>query len=293
MTIKYSVVCPTLPWMGFDVLEEPDQILATIKAAGYDGADLPVDMERIDPKKTRQLVESLGLEIPEVMGVWGSAHCGEHRDLAGSNMQSRERAIEYATTAIDLAASLGAQFVNVCASQPLVPQVPFPDVPIAKLRRNFKKALQELCEYASSRNVCILLEPLNQYEAYRGVLTTVDDGIRLIDDLGLDNLGLQPDIFHMNISEASICDALRAAGKRIRVVHVNETNHSYLGSGHADHRAIIRTLKECDFDGYLSIYMPLSSQDVTQGNSTDQAREAARPDLKRVMFQQLQFLKDC
>ena len=76
MAFKYSVVCPTLEWMGYDVLEDPERILSAIKAAGYDGADMPADAERLKPKAIRQLVDSLGLEIPEVMGVWGAAHCG-------------------------------------------------------------------------------------------------------------------------------------------------------------------------------------------------------------------------
>ena len=40
----------------------------------------------------------------------------------------------------------------------------------------------------------ILLEPLNKYEAYPGVLTTVHDGIRVIDESGFDNLGLQTNV---------------------------------------------------------------------------------------------------
>ncbi len=292
MAFKYSVVCPTLGWMGYDVLEKPDEILGAIKAAGYDGADLPVDLERMDAKAMRRLVDSLGLEIPEVMGVWGAAHCGEHRDLAGSNPQARQRAIAYATAAIDLAADLGARFVNVCAAQPLVPQLPFPELPIKTLCRNFQSSLRELCEYAAPRGISVLLEPLNKYEAYPGVLTTVGDGIRLIDDLGFENVGLQPDVFHMNIAESSICDALRAADNRIRVVHMNETNHSHLGAGHADHKAIIRTLKDCGFDGYLSIYMPLASQDAVRSGSAGEARKEALPDLERVLRQQLQFLKE-
>ena len=133
-----------------------------------------------------------------------------------------------------------------------------------------------------------LLEPLNQYEAIPGVLTTVRDAIRVIDELALDNLGVQPDVFHMNISEASIPDALRAAGSRAKVVHMNETNHYGLGTGHADYKAILRTLKDCGFDGYVSIYMPYTSQEAVQMKG----RSKTRPDLETVLAQQLRFLKE-
>ena len=148
--------------------------------------------------------------------------------------------------------------------------------------------MRTICQYAAPRNVTILLEPLNLYEALPGVLTSVYDAIGLIDELGLDNLGVQPDVFHMNVSESSMTDSLRAAGKRIQVFHMNETNHYRLGTGHADYKAIISTLKECGFDGYVTVYAPLISEEVFQkkGQSPD------RPDLKTALGEQLRFLKE-
>ena len=183
---------------------------------------------------------------------------------------------------------IGNPGFNICASQPPVPQVPFPKIPIATLRRHFGESLQTVCRYAAPRNITILLEPLNLYEALPGVLTSVYDAIGLIDELGVDNLGVQPDVFHMNISESSMTSALRAAGKRIRVFHMNETNHYRLGTGHADYKAIIRTLKDCGFDGYVTVYAPLISEDVfhKKGQSPE------RPDLKTALGEQLRFLKE-
>jgi D-psicose/D-tagatose/L-ribulose 3-epimerase len=291
MQFRYSVVCGTSAWMGYDFVEATPQILEAVREAGYEGADLPADAERMDPTKLRRAVESLGLKVPAVMGVWGSAHSGEHHDLAGSSTEARRRAMDYSKRSIDLAAAVSARYFNICASQPAVPQVPFPDLPIEILRKNFRDSTFELCEYAAARDVYLVLEPLNMYEAYPGVLTTVGEAIRLIDELGIDRLGLQPDVFHMNIAEASIPDALRAAGNRIKHIHVNETNHYPVGSGHADHRSIIRTLKEIEFDGFLSVYMPYTTQDVFHLARTSNGDSAPRPDVRSVMAEQLQFLK--
>ena len=272
--------------MGYDVRDDPEGILAAVKAAGYDGADLPV--EGIDGKAVRQIVGRLGLVVPEVMGTWGYVHSGEDRDLSSSNEEARQRGFEYSKAGIDLAVELGAQFFNVCVSQPPVPEVPFPIAPIATLRQNFRQSLREICEYAAARGISVLLEPLNQYEAIPGVLTTVYDAIRVIDELGVDNLGVQPDVFHMNIAEASIPHALMAAGKRMKLVHMNETNHYRLGTGHADYKAIYRTLRECDFDGFVSVYMPYTSQEAFR----KKAQAASSPDLETVLAEQLRFLKE-
>ena len=286
MAFKYSVACPTLRWTGYDVRENPEEVLGAIKGAGYDGADLPV--EGVKAESFRPIVDSLGLEVPEIMGTWGYVHSGVDRDLTSADEQARQRGIEYSKAAIELAVEMGAKFFNICASQPPVPQVPFPKTPVATLRQNFGESLRTVCEYAAPRNITILLEPLNLYEALPGVLTSVYDAIGLIDELGLDNLGVQPDVFHMNVSESSITSAVRAAGKRIRVFHMNETNHYRLGTGHADYKAIIRTLKEGGFDGYVTVYAPLISEDVFQkkGQSPD------RPDLKTALGGQLRFLKE-
>ena len=38
MGFKYTIACSTLPFVGYDVLQQPGEILSAIKAAGYDGA---------------------------------------------------------------------------------------------------------------------------------------------------------------------------------------------------------------------------------------------------------------
>lgn len=282
---KYSIACPTLAWTGYDVVEDPEGVLDAIRAAGFDGADLPV--EGITAKRVGPILQALGLEVPEIMGIWGYVHSAEDRDLSSMDGQIRKRGIDYSRAALNLAAELKAQFFNICAAQPSLPQVPFPRQPISVLRKNFAASLREICDYAASCRVTVLLEPLNLYEAIPGVLTTIDEAIGFIKDLGVDNLGLQPDVFHMNISEASITDALRTAAPWARVVHLNETNHYQLGTGHADYPAIIKVLKDCRFNGYVTVYAPLVSQEVFLRKS----RAADRPHLRAVLAEQLALLK--
>ena len=110
MAFRYSVACPTLKWTGYDVRDNPREVLAAIKDAGYDGADLPV--EGITAESIRPIVDSLGLEVPEIMGTWGYMHSGEDRDLASTDEQARQRGIAYSTAAIDLAVELEAKFLT-------------------------------------------------------------------------------------------------------------------------------------------------------------------------------------
>ena len=289
MVFKYSAISGTVKRLGYDILENPRAVLEAIKAAGYDAVDLPGDPDKIERKVLRRLIDSIGLEVAEVQGAWAFHHAGESRDLASDDKETRQRGIRYGKSCVDLAADLGAQYVEICSSQTPVPQIPFPKLSLHTLRSNFLASTREICEYAADHNICILFEPLNRYEAYPGVMTSVFDAINLIDELGLPNLGVQPDIYHMNIAEASITDALRAAGHRIKLMHMRETNDYFLGEGHADHHAIMRVLKEINFEGHISIYMPLVPRELSYRAQSDEA--VRRPDLFTVLEKQLLFLK--
>ena len=289
MPFKYTLQCDTLPWIGYHVLENPQEVLQAAVEAGYDGVDLPGDPTRMDGQKWRQMVAEYGLDAPEVLAAWGYYHAGEERNLASPDEGVRRRAVQYALDTVDLTAAVGARFMELCAAQPAVPELPFPRQPITLLRQHFRESIREICARAKERGITILLEPLNCYEGIPGVLTTLYEAINYVDELGLDNLGIQPDIYHMNVEEGSIPDALQAAGKRIKHVHLNETNHCLHGTGHADYREIFRILKGIGYDGYLCTYMPKTTQEILQSTPDG---TATRPDLREVLGHILGFLKE-
>ena len=300
MPFKYTLMCDTLPWIGYNVLETPQEILQAAVDVGYDGIDLPGDPARMDGRQWRQMVEEVGLVVPEILAAWGYYHAGEERNLASTDQATRQRAVQYALDTVDLAAAVGARFIELCAAQPAVPELPFPRDSIEVLRHNFRDSIREICAHAGERGITILLEPLNCYEGIPGVLTTLYEAINYVDELGLDNLGVQPDVYHMNIEEGSIPDALRAAGARIKHFHLNETNHCLHGMGHADYQEIFRILKGIGYDGYLATYMPRTTQEIlnsTPGNpfldgATSSTAEDIRPDLREILNQMLGFLKE-
>jgi sugar phosphate isomerase/epimerase len=300
MPFKYTLMCDTLPWVGHNVLEMPNEVLQAAKDAGYDGVDLPGDPTRMDGREWRERVERFGLDVPEVLGAWGYYHAGEERNLASPDKDKRQHAVRYANSTVDLAAEIGARFVELCAAQPAVPELPYPRQSIQTLRQNFRESIKEICGHAAERGVTILLEPLNCYEGIPGVLTTVYEAINYVDDLGLENLGIQPDVFHMNIEEGSILDAVRAAGKRIKHFHLNETNHCAHGMGHADHTEIFRILKGIGYQGYLATYMPRMTQEIAEsapgnmyhgGNRSQEGDASARPNLPEILERTLGYLK--
>ena len=299
MPFKYALMCDTLPWIGYNVLETPREIMQAAADVGYDSIDLPADLT-MNAQRWRKMVKESGLVVTEVLAAWGYYHAGEERNLASPDGETRQRAVQYALDTVDLAAALGARFTELCAAQPAVPELPYPRESIAVLRRNFRASIRQICAHAGERGITILLEPLNCYEGLPGVLTTLYEAINYVDELGCNNLGIQPDVYHMNIEEGSIPDALRAAGGRIKHFHLNETNHCLHGMGHADYQEIFRILQGIGYDGYLATYMPRTTQEILHsapGNpfladAPSSPSGTTRPDLREILNQILGFLKE-
>ena len=111
-------------------------------------------------------------------------------------------------------------------------------------------ALNELGEYAQSRNVPLVYEPLNRYET--NLATTIEQGARLLKSLSTGNVKLLADLFHMNIEEADLAEAIRTGAGHIGHVHFVDSNRKAAGMGHMDFAPVASALKEIGYNGYLS-----------------------------------------
>ena len=61
------------------------------------------------------------------------------------------------------------------------------------------------------------------------------------------------DTFHMNIEEDDVPAALRAAAPYLGHVQVSDSNRYQPGAGHLDWPALLRTLHDIDYRGWLAL----------------------------------------
>lgn len=291
MDFTYTLGGLTLGFLGYNAYDETEEVFQAAKDAGYDGIDLFDFAEKRDIERIKKASQSTNLKIPEIMGNWG----GPDRDLACVDESVREKAIQYAREVVDVCAEVGSPTLGYCLPQPGTPEPCFTILPVETLRANLVESLKEVCTYAANRGIDVVIEPLNCYESYPCLMNTVAETISVIEELACDNVGVQPDVFHMNIGEASVLDAIRSAGKRLKHLHMNETNHFSFGSGHADFKGIFRTLKEMDFSGYITVYMPLVSRklfNMAFRGIVDEGSVPAKADLKSYLESAIGYLKD-
>jgi sugar phosphate isomerase/epimerase len=112
------------------------------------------------------------------------------------------------------------------------------------------EALEELAPRAEAHGVPFLYEFLNRYET--NLFNRVAESAEFVRSLHTGNVKLLCDLFHMNIEEADVAGALRAAGTLLGHVHYADSNRAAMGMGHTDARAVMAALSEIGYDGYLS-----------------------------------------
>ncbi|RLK25021.1 sugar phosphate isomerase/epimerase [Micromonospora sp. M71_S20] len=121
-------------------------------------------------------------------------------------------------------------------------------------------ALGELGEHARAEGVTLFLEPLNRYEDH--MVNRLADAVALCAAVGLPSVRVVADTFHMNIEEDDVHRAVRAAAPYLGHVQVSDSNRHQPGAGHLDWPALVRTLLEIDYRGWLALECRLRGDPV-------------------------------
>jgi D-psicose/D-tagatose/L-ribulose 3-epimerase len=94
-------------------------------------------------------------------------------------------------------------------------------------------------------------EVVNRFELYH--VNTLDQGIRLVDEVDHPNCRIHLDTFHAHIEEKNTAAAIRRAGKRIAHVHVSENDRGVPGTGSVTWDANFDALRDVGYDGWLTV----------------------------------------
>jgi len=111
--------------------------------------------------------------------------------------------------------------------------------------------LRRVAEYAAGRGVVLTEEVVNRFELYH--LNTLDQAVKLVDEVGHPNCKIHLDTFHAHIEEKNPAAAIRRAGKRIGHVHVSENDRGVPGTGSVAWDANFAALRDVGYDGWLTV----------------------------------------
>ncbi len=255
--MKKSIVVSTqqTKFSALAFKEDLEKNIKKVSSLGFDGIELAVrDPNYLEVEKVIQLIKDSNLEVPAI-GT-GQAWGDEGLSFSAPNEKVRKMAVERIKDQVKLAANFNAQ-VTIGLIRGIVQE--------GVSRKDAEKwtiaCLRECAEFALERNTTLNLESINRYET--NFINTLQEGVEFIEKVNMSNVGLLADTFHMNIEEASIYDSIREAKDYIIHVHFADSNRWAPGCGHLDFAKIVETLKEINYQGYISAeILPLPDQDA-------------------------------
>lgn len=223
-----------------------ERIAPRVAGWGFDLLELPVeDIGDWDPRRARVLLEDLGLDASVVLVM------GPGRELVATDPGTRKATRDYLRRVVDAAAEVGSTVVAGPAYASVGRMWRMSPSERAGLRAELTEALAPVVDHASAAGVRVAVEPLNRYET--SVLNTVDQALEVLADLPAEHCGLALDLYHMNIEERDVADAITRAAGRIHHVQVCANDRGTPGADHLDWSRIVRNLGESGYFGPLVI----------------------------------------
>ena len=109
------------------------------------------------------------------------------------------------------------------------------------------EGMRVLAKRAAEHGVSLCCESLNRFEGY--LINTCEECVKYVEDVGMDNVKVMLDTFHMNVEEDDIGAAIRMAGDKLGHFHTGECNRRVPGKGRMPWREIGNALQEIGYEG--------------------------------------------
>lgn len=253
--MKLSIVLSTQP-ASFSALAYKGQIrenMKKIKALGYDGVELAIrDPKLLDISEIKSFITDYNLPVPAI-GT-GQAFAEEGLAFIHKDAEVSRKAINRIKAQIDFAENFSAVVIVG-----LIRGIKGTRINNELAEQLMINALRECA--SKNESIKIAIEPINRYET--DMINTVDSGLELVEKIGMGNVGLLLDTFHMNIEEPSVVKSIIAAKDKLFHFHVADSNRWHAGAGHINFEEIIETLIKIDYNGFISAeILPLPDADT-------------------------------
>jgi D-psicose/D-tagatose/L-ribulose 3-epimerase len=247
---------------------------------GLDLLEVPLmAIEDVDPAAIREAASQAGIRVVT------STALSSATDITSADNAVRSAGITYLKRSIDAASEMGADLVSGVIYVEIGKR---PDErPDETVWARCAHALHAAGEYARSAGISLGLEPVNRYESC--LINTCDQALSMIDRIGLPNVMVHLDTYHMNIEEKDWVAPVLAAGPRLCHIHLCENDRGIPGTGLVQWERLFGALRDIGYQGYGAMESFFSvSDDMRSGTCI--WRDLA-PDGDTLVRDGLSFLK--
>jgi D-psicose/D-tagatose/L-ribulose 3-epimerase len=247
--MKYAITLAS-----FRKIEPIDNTLTVLARQGYDAIEMFGEPSEVDAKKLLDSLNSYGLSVCGVTGMWGSISSnGWKRRLLSSDAMLVQASEQYVIDCLKLCNILGGNEMNVCLFADEMQGVDRTHRIISANEKELFAAkavpiMRRLSRKAADYGIQLVLEPLNRYST--PYCATAKDAIAIAQKV--DSLGVLLDTFHMNIEEDLFKDTVQSSRKFLRHMHFADNNRKMPGFAHIDFSTIVKSLNEIGYNGYIS-----------------------------------------
>lgn len=242
-----------LVWEAGWSRDECARAIANSAEVGYDFIEAPaLDPSLIDPEFTRRQLEKNGIGINFSLGL------DFETDISSGDKEKGRRGKERLEQAIAVCRDCGGEYIGGILhsafgkySEPTTAAGVAQSVDI----------LREVAETAAKSNITLVLEVVNRYES--NVLNTAAQAVEMCKRIGMPNVKVHLDVYHMNIEESDIQAAILETGDYLGYFHTGDSHRGYMGSGTIDLTGVFRALVRSGYQGPIT-FRSFSSRVVGQ-----------------------------
>jgi D-psicose/D-tagatose/L-ribulose 3-epimerase len=232
-----------LLWTG-NITSEHFPLLGKLKAAGFDGVELPVfGGAPSDYKPIRAELDKQGLKCTTVTILT------KETNAISPDAGTRQKAADWLKTVVEINHVLGSE--TVCGPYHSAIGEFSGTGPTADEKKWSADVLRTTAEFAKQAKLMMAIEYLNRFECY--FLNTAVAARELVGMVNHPNFRTMYDSFHAHIEEKDPVVAIHTVAPILSHVHISENDRGTPGTGQVNWDATFKTLKEVGYDGWLTI----------------------------------------
>jgi D-psicose/D-tagatose/L-ribulose 3-epimerase len=226
-------------------VEKDLPLLDKCKRMGFDAVEIiPFDPDGFPARKVRAAAADLGLTINTGYGM------PERYNIISPEPRVRKAGIEFSKRLIDLSNEAGAKVFGgmiYCGWGYVTGRM--------RTQDEWKwgvEGYREIAGYAQRESELILgIEPVNRFESH--FINTAADALKFIRDVGVPNVKVHLDTFHMIREENDITKCVLQTEGYLGYVHACENQRGIPGSGLMPWVPFFRALKRVGYDECVTI----------------------------------------
>ncbi len=206
------------------------------------------DVREISPSKReaiRKLAAQHGLEIA---GLHWLLVKPEGLHINHPNPDVRRKTIEYLKHLGVFCRDLGGRILVFGSPKQ---RMVLPNVTYEDAWEWTVEAFKECAEYLADYDVTLCIEPLRSEST--NFITSVEEALRLIDEVAKPNFKLILDVYFMSGIGRPIGGQILLGARHLKHFHANDDNRGGPGFGSVDYREVADSLMRAEYSGYISV----------------------------------------